>query len=721
MVPDLTNRIFGGRYQLIQEIGGGGMGSVFRALDLHNNGQEVAVKILYAPTLLSRGNAQLDDLRRRFAEEIRVSTLLGQHPRIVKVLDHGQEGEHAYLVMEYLKGQDLGKLIREKGALPVRQAIRLALQACEGLHFAHTFRANVEGREIRGVIHRDIKPSNLFVERVFQDGQLTSQLKILDFGVAKTLADHTLSLGTQKGGGFIGTARYASPEQVRGKSLDARSDIYSLGVVLYEMLTGSMPFRLETDSLHSWIHAHCYENPLEINPETAPQPIPPAIVAVVMDCLKKNPDERPQTMQELAERLLQAYELTVANQLPPSQASTVLLPNTKAPSSASQPLRTPPSSGSGTFEDIRDEDLELIEEEPIPPPGAGIPYYIAERKATSAEAAAELSPKTEGETAKAPSTVIQASDTLPAVPPQDRLATPPPTDTPLPPAASRTVRQPSTSSLKWLWVGGGAVALLAAFLLWPRPTIRDTQEEPEPIPTAEVTPTPTLKPSPTPTPAPAPTPTPTPTPPPTPVPTPTRTPAPTPTPAPLPTPTRTPARTPTPAPVPTPTRTPAPTPPPTPTPTPTPVPTPTLTPIPRFTPLVPRTPAPTPTLAPTPTSTPTPATPTPAPELALSGQWLYEGGSFIWQGSLCKINAATGIQETVSIQQNGDQITISSPSFSERSGQLIGNQLSVSGRIGGSGTPTVTWSGTVSSDGRLIRGTATCGSASFAIRLTRQS
>jgi serine/threonine protein kinase len=716
MVPDLTNRIFGGRYQLIQEIGGGGMGSVFRALDLHNNGQEVAVKILYAPTLLSRGNAQLDDLRRRFAEEIRVSTLLGQHPRIVKVLDHGQEGEHAYLVMEYLKGQDLGKLIREKGALPVRQAIRLALQACEGLHFAHTFRANVEGREIRGVIHRDIKPSNLFVERVFQDGQLTSQLKILDFGVAKTLADHTLSLGTQKGGGFIGTARYASPEQVRGKSLDARSDIYSLGVVLYEMLTGSMPFQLETDSLHSWIHAHCYENPLEINPETAPQPIPPAIVAVVMDCLKKNPDERPQTMQELGERLLQAYELTVANQLPPSQASTVLLPNTASP-----PLRTPTRSGPGTFEDIRDEDLELIEEEPIPPPGAGIPYYIAERKATSAEAAAELSPKTEGETAKAPSTVIQASDTLPAVPPQDRLATPPPTDTPLPPAASRTLRQLSTSSLKWLWVGGGAVALLAAFLLWPRPTIRDTQEEPEPIPTAEVTPTPTLKPAPTPTPAPAPTPTPTPTPPPTPVPTPTRTPAPTPTPAPLPTPTRTPARTPTPAPVPTPTRTPAPTPPPTPTPTPTPVPTPTLTPIPRFTPLVPRTPAPTPTLAPTPTSTPTPATPTPAPELALSGQWLYEGGSFIWKGSLCKINVATGIQETVSIQQNGDQITISSPSFSERSGQLIGNQLSVSGRIGGSGTPTVTWSGTVSSDGRLIRGTATCGSASFAIRLTRQS
>jgi serine/threonine protein kinase len=391
MTADLTNRILGNRYQLIQEIGSGGMGSVFRALDLHNNGQEVAVKILYAPMLLSRGDFQTD-LRRRFAEEIRVSTLLGQHPRIVKVLDHGQEGEQAYLVMEYLKGQDLGKLIREKGALPVRQAVRLALQACEGLHFAHTFQAKVEGREIRGVIHRDIKPSNLFIEQVFQNGKLIPQLKILDFGVAKTLADHTLSLGTQKGGGFIGTARYASPEQIRGKALDARSDIYSFGVVLYEMLTGSMPFQLETDSLHSWIHAHCYESPIEINPKAAPQPIPPPLAAVVMDCLKKNPDERPQTMRELGERLLQAYDLTATTQLSSGQASTVILPTGSAKAQRDAPPSSDPKppiqttrntgSASGAFEDIRDEDLDLIEDEPVSPPspGAGIPYYITERE-----------------------------------------------------------------------------------------------------------------------------------------------------------------------------------------------------------------------------------------------------------------------------------------------------------------------------------------------------
>ncbi len=731
MSSELTNRILGGRYQLIQEIGGGGMGSVFRALDLHNNRQEVAVKILHAPMLLSRGDAQTD-LRRRFAEEVRVSTLLGQHPRIVKVLDHGQEGEQAYLVMEYLKGQDLGKLIREKGALPLRQALRLALQACEGLHFAHTFHAKVEGREIRGVIHRDIKPSNLFVERVFRDGQLTSQLKILDFGVAKTLADHTLSLGTQKGGGFIGTARYASPEQIRGKSLDARSDIYSLGVVLYEMLTGSMPFQLETDTLHSWIHAHCYENPIELTSATTPQPIPPAVAAVVMDCLKKNPDERPQTMQELGERLLQAYELTVATQLSSSQASTVILPTSGAkaqghapPSSIPRPpIETTSNTGStaGAFEDIRDEDLDLIEEEPVSPPGVGIPYYIAERaplpSTTSAEAAPDPSSQAAGETAKTPSTVLPASNTRPAAPPQDPPV-PPRTDTPrtrpLPRAAPPTVLQPSSSSLKWVLAGGGAVALLAAFLLWPRPATRDTQEEPEPIPTATVTPTPTLEPVPTPTPVATPTRTPAPTPTPTPVATPTRTPAPTPTPTPVATPTRTPAPTPTPAPVATPTRTPAP------TPTPTPVPTPTLTPTPRLTPLVPRTPTPTPTPPPPPTSTPLPPTPTPAAELALSGQWLYEGGSFVWQGSLCKVNVATGIQETVSIRQDGTQLRVSSPSFEERSGQLIGNQFSVSGRIGGSGTPTITWSGTVSPDGRSIRGTATCGSASFAIRLIRQS
>ncbi|MFS8799820.1 serine/threonine protein kinase, partial [Synechococcus sp. R60.3] len=167
--------------------------------------------------------------------------------------------------------------------------------------------------------------------------------------------------------------------------------------------------------------------------------------------------------------------------------------------------------------------------------------------------------------------------------------------------------------------------------------------------------------------------------------------------------------------------TPTPRPTPTPTPAPTPTPTPTLTPIPRFTPLVPRTPTPTPTPSPTPTATPAPATPTPAAELALSGEWLYEGGSFIWQGSLCKVNVAAGVQETVSIRQEGNQISVSSLSFSERSGQLIGNQLSVSGKAAGSGTPTITWSGTVSADGRSIRGTATCGSASFAIRLTRQS
>ncbi|MFS8841014.1 serine/threonine protein kinase [Synechococcus sp. W55.2] len=683
MTADLTNRILGDRYQLIQEIGGGGMGSVFRALDLHNNGQEVAVKILYAPMLLSRGDFQTD-LRRRFAEEIRVSTLLGQHPRIVKVLDHGQEGEQAYLVMEYLKGQDLGKLIREKGALPVRQAVRLALQACEGLHFAHTFQAKVEGREIRGVIHRDIKPSNLFIEQVFQNGKLIPQLKILDFGVAKTLADHTLSLGTQKGGGFIGTARYASPEQIRGKALDARSDIYSFGVVLYEMLTGSMPFQLETDSLHSWIHAHCYESPIEINPKAAPQPIPPPLAAVVMDCLKKNPDERPQTMRELGERLLQAYDLTATTQLSSGQASTVILPTGSAkpqqdapPSSKSKPpiqATRNTGSASGAFEDIRDEDLDLIEDEPVspPPPGAGIPYYITEREPSSAEAPPETpdpSPQSEDETPKTPSTVIPASNALPTVqdPPVARPATPARTDTPrtrpLRQAAPQTVLQPSGSSLKWVLAGGslGVMALLAAFLLWPRPTIRDSREEPDPIPTAEVTPTPTLEPAPTPTPTP------------------------------------------------------------TPTPAPTPTPTPTLTPIPRFTPLVPRTPTPTPTPSPTPTATPAPATPTPAAELALSGEWLYEGGSFIWQGSLCKVNVAAGVQETVSIRQEGNQISVSSPSFSERSGQLIGNQLSVSGRIGGSGTPTVAWSGTVSPDGRVIRGRATCGSADFAIKLTRQS
>jgi hypothetical protein len=388
-----------------------------------------------------------------------------------------------------------------------------------------------------------------------------------------------------------------------------------------------------------------------------------------------------------------------------------------------------------------------------PPPGAGIPYYITEREPSSAEAPPETpdpSPQSGGETPKTPSTVIPASNALPTVqdPPVARPATPPRTNTPrtrpLPQAAPQTVLQPSGSSLKWVLAGGslGVMALLAAFLLWPRPAVRDTQEQPDRTPTPEPKVEPIrIEPIPVkpilgiPTPGSTPTPTPEATP----TPTPEVTPAPTPTPDsstnthsganahpdahpdssanthsetdthprlqrqhplrdrhPLP------------------------------TPAPTPIPlrhrTPMLTPYPPVHPTCPPHSYPPPRLhPPLPPATPAPATPTPAAELALSGEWLYEGGSFIWQGSLCKVNVAAGVQETVSIRQEGNQISVSSPSFSERSGQLIGNQLSVSGRIGGSGTPTVAWSGTVSPDGRVIRGRATCGSADFAIKLTRQS
>ncbi|MEN9222534.1 MAG: hypothetical protein Q6M04_08870 [Thermostichus sp. BF3_bins_97] len=108
------------------------------------------------------------------------------------------------------------------------------------------------------------------------------------------------------------------------------------------------------------------------------------------------------------------------------------------------------------------------------------------------------------------------------------------------------------------------------------------------------------------------------------------------------------------------------------------------------------------------------------PDLALSGQWVYEGGSFAWQGSTCRVNTQSGVRETVFISHNGGQISITSPSLRERSGQFSNNQFSVTGRAGGIGTPNITWSGTVSPDGRSIRGTATCGTASFPITLTRQ-
>ncbi len=290
-------KVIGQRYQLVQNIAAGGMGQVFKAVDTRLFNRPVAVKLLHQN--LAGDENTCRHLLKRFQQEIRISTLLGEHPAIVKVLDYGLENNQPYLVMEYLTGRSLGELMLKQPLLPPQQVVKIARQVCAGLYYAHNLETEQDGHLIKGVIHRDIKPSNLFV---LKDETLGETVKILDFGIAKLLSDVSLALGTQTTG-FLGTVRYASPEQVRGEELDPRSDIYSFGVVLYRMLTGQHPLQPKTDSFPGWYEAHNYQQPRPFDRSQLPHEIPPALEEVVLACLAKDPGQRPQTMKLLSDQL----------------------------------------------------------------------------------------------------------------------------------------------------------------------------------------------------------------------------------------------------------------------------------------------------------------------------------------------------------------------------------------------------------------------------------
>jgi len=262
-----------GRFEILGSVGAGGMGEVYRARD-HQLSRDVAIKVLPSAFL---GNA---DRRRRFEQEARAAGGLN-HPNILAVYDVGIEGRSSYIVTELLEGETL----RERMAgrpLPTRKAAEYARQIASGLAAAHD----------RGVVHRDIKPANLFVTT---DGRI----KILDFGLAKLIAaDSSLNTETVTVDGtlptVIGTVTYMSPEQARGLRVDHRTDIFSFGVVLYEMLSGFPPFQRVTpgDTLSAILH----DEPAELPRVDSAIP---ALERIVRHCLEKKPDERFQNFRDL--------------------------------------------------------------------------------------------------------------------------------------------------------------------------------------------------------------------------------------------------------------------------------------------------------------------------------------------------------------------------------------------------------------------------------------
>ena len=273
-------RLLANRYELSELVGEGAMGRVYRARDTVLGGVTVAVKFL-AQALLS------DNMRERFEREATISALLGEKSiHVVRVKDYGVDEQNApFYVMEFLSGESINDLIYYQ-PIPLPRFLILAKHVCLGLESAH--QGIFFNGELCRIIHRDIKPSNIIV---LQDPTLGEVAKILDFGIAKLVQPDASQ--TQS---FMGTLAYCSPEQMEGKELDNRSDIYSLGVMMYEMLTMDMPLLPQNSSFGGWYQAHHNFKP---EPFSGRLNLPQELQDLVFRCLEKERDLRPQSAREI--------------------------------------------------------------------------------------------------------------------------------------------------------------------------------------------------------------------------------------------------------------------------------------------------------------------------------------------------------------------------------------------------------------------------------------
>ena len=294
-----------GRYQIAAELGKGAMGVVYKATD-PNIGRTVSVKTLRFDVLGMDG----EEMLQRFKNEARAAGAMN-HPNIITIYDAGEHEGMFYIAMEYIEGQALQDLLKQEKTLPLEKIIEIVRQVCAGLDYAHS----------RGIIHRDVKPANIMM-------QIDGTVKIMDFGVAKGGGS-----GMTSAGQVVGTPNYMSPEQVKGKPLDGRSDLFSLGVVLYEMITGERPFA--DQNVTTIIYKIVNETP------TAPcdlnASVHPGLNAVVMKALAKAPEQRYASGAELARDLQNYQSLDTAGVVAPA-------PIVRPVASASDVVQVPTSA-----------------------------------------------------------------------------------------------------------------------------------------------------------------------------------------------------------------------------------------------------------------------------------------------------------------------------------------------------------------------------------------
>ena len=361
-----------GKYEIVEKIGVGGFGTVYRGRDPFIK-RTVAVKTC---------QSEDEEIKKRFFREAELSGNL-HHRNITTIYDFGVQDGIPYIVQEYLTGEDLDKMIKRGDVIPLSRRLEILMDVCEGLAYAHA----------AGIIHRDIKPSNI---RILQDGAV----KIMDFGIAKSFQSESTLTQT---GITLGTAAYLAPEQIRGEAVDPRTDIFSLGVLAYELLTGQKPFRGE--HISTVLFKILNEKPDPVSRQNAD--IPPSVDRAVEKAIEKSPPNRYESVTEFrrdlaaivkqihaadvtgATAIRPALPDTAAVRMPPAEtAGAGITPPSGALARAPVPSDVTPPSGAR-----RNVSLELMDfrdpnavEEPAPAPAAGaaVPVPAApERTGTS--------------------------------------------------------------------------------------------------------------------------------------------------------------------------------------------------------------------------------------------------------------------------------------------------------------------------------------------------
>jgi serine/threonine protein kinase len=277
--------VFAGRYEILEDLGQGGMGKVYKVLD-HKIKETVALKLIRPEISVNEKAIE------RFRNELKFARKIS-HRNVCRMYDLGEEGFFHYITMEYVEGEDLKCFIRRSGQLTPTKSLSIAIQVCEGLGEAHRL----------GVVHRDLKPQNIMIDK-------EGNARIMDFGIARFREAE----GVTGSGVMIGTPEYMSPEQAELKEIDKRSDIYSLGVILYEMVSGRVPFEGATPL--SVIMKHKAEKPRDVR-ELRPH-ISPDAAALISKCLEKDPGKRYQTTEELIADLNKMVKEAPAGEKEPS-------------------------------------------------------------------------------------------------------------------------------------------------------------------------------------------------------------------------------------------------------------------------------------------------------------------------------------------------------------------------------------------------------------------